>query len=184
MKIHNLNLFKLFEKKDKKKVLFLFILMGFASILELLSLGMILPISTLFISPGVENNQFINFVLKNFSLSRESLIYFLIFIFSFIYLFKIIFLVFISWYEQKFLNNFKFNLSNKFFKNYINKDYSFFIGKNTSEFLRNIMSEIDHLIRFYMSTLLVSLETIILTAIFIFLLFINPYVTVITFLIF
>ena len=184
MKIHNLNLFKLFEKKDKKKVLFLFILMGFASILELLSLGMILPISTLFISPGVENNQFINFVLKNFSLSRESLIYFLIFIFSFIYFFKIIFLVFISWYEQKFLNNFKFNLSNKFFKNYINKDYSFFIGKNTSEFLRNIMSEIDHLIRFYMSTLLVSLETIILTAIFIFLLFINPYVTVITFLIF
>ena len=184
MKIHNLNLFKLFEKKDKKKVLFLFILMGLASILELLSLGMILPISTLFISPGVENNQFINFVLKNFSLSRESLIYFLIFIFSFIYLFKIIFLVFISWYEQKFLNNFKFNLSNKFFKNYINKDYSFFIGKNTSEFLRNIMSEIDHLIRFYMSTLLVSLETIILTAIFIFLLFINPYVTVITFLIF
>ena len=184
MKIHNLNLFKLFEKKDKKKVLFLFILMGLASILELLSLGMILPISTLFISPGVENNQFINFVLKNFSLSRESLIYFLIFIFSFIYFFKIIFLVFISWYEQKFLNNFKFNLSNKFFKNYINKDYSFFIGKNTSEFLRNIMSEIDHLIRFYMSTLLVSLETIILTAIFIFLLFINPYVTVITFLIF
>lgn len=184
MKIKNLNLFKLFEKKDKKKVLFLFILMGFASILELLSLGMILPISTLFISPDVENNQFINFVLENFSLPKESLIYFFIFIFSFIYLFKIIFLVFISWYEQKFLNNFKFNLSNKFFKNYINKDYSFFIGKNTSEFLRNIMSEIDHLIRFYMSTLLVSLETIILSAIFIFLLFINPYVTVITFLIF
>ena len=64
MKIKNLNLFKLFEKKDKKKVLFLFILMGFASILELLSLGMILPISTLFISPDVENNQFINFVLE------------------------------------------------------------------------------------------------------------------------
>tara|TARA_Y100000389_G_C17388524_1_gene478489 strand:- start:501 stop:1217 length:717 start_codon:yes stop_codon:yes gene_type:complete len=184
MNIKKLKLLSLFDKKEKKKVIYLFAFIGFASILELLSLGMILPISTLFISPGVENNEFINFVIKNFSLPKDNLIYFFILIFAILYLFKILFLVFISWFEQSFLNSFKFNLSNRFFQNYIEKDYSFFIGKNSSEFLRNIMAEIDHLIRFYMSVLLVSLETIILSVIFIFLLFINPQVTLITFFIF
>ncbi len=184
MNIIKLKIFNLFEKTEKKKISLLFIFIGFASILELLSLGMILPIATLFVSPEIENNEIINFALTKLPLTRESLIYFFILIFSALYLLKITFLVFISWYEQSFLNKFKFSLSNKFFKNYIKKDYSFFIGKNSSEFLRNIMGEIDHLIRFYMSLLLVSLETIILIAIFIFLLFINYYVTLITFSIF
>ncbi len=184
MKFKNMKIFNLFEKKEKNKIIFLFIFMGFASLLELLGLSMILPISSLFISNEINNNELINFILETFSMSKENLIYFFVLLFILIYLFKIIFLIFISWYEQSFLNNFKFNLSNKFFKNYIGKDYSFFIGKNSSEFLRNIMSEIDHLIRFYMSSLLVSLETIILSSIFVFLMFINPFVTSITFIIF
>ena len=184
MKFKNMKIFNLFEKKEKNKIIFLFIFMGFASLLELLGLSMILPISSLFISNEINNNELINFILETFSMSKENLIYFFVLLFTIIYLFKIIFLIFISWYEQSFLNNFKFNLSNKFFKNYIGKDYSFFIGKNSSEFLRNIMSEIDHLIRFYMSSLLVSLETIILSSIFVFLMFINPFVTSITFIIF
>lgn len=181
MDIIKLKIFNLFEKTEKKKISLLFIFIGLASILELFSLGMILPIATLFVSPEIENNEIINFALTKLPLTRESLIYFFILVFSALYLLKITFLVFISWYEQSFLNKFKFSLSNKFFKNYIKKDYSFFIGKNSSEFLRNIMGEIDHLIRFYMSLLSVSLETIILIAIFIFLLFVNYYVTLITF---
>ena len=130
MKFKNMKKFLIFsKKKEKNKIIFLFIFMGFASLLELLGLSMILPISSLFISNEINNNELINFILETFSMSKENLIYFFVLLFTIIYLFKIIFLIFISWYEQSFLNNFKFNLSNKFFKNYIGKDYSFLLEK-------------------------------------------------------
>ena len=94
--------------------------MFFASFLELFSLGMILPITSVFLgdSNSVYTDFFKNSYLFNY-FNSDTLIIFL-FIFFTIYLFKIAILLFIFWYQQKkILHNLKYNLSNKFYFNYI-----------------------------------------------------------------
>ena len=171
-----------FSKREQKKIIFVFFLMLLASFLELLSLGMILPITSVFLDDA--NSAHLNF-LNNFSsldfYSTQNLIYILLTIFFLIYLFKIAILLFITWYQQRFLYNLKYIISNKFFLNYITEDYSFYRNKNTASFIRNIMSEIDNLINFYLSVVTITLELIILITLSIFLLYVNTSVTLISF---
>ena len=94
---------------------------------------------------------------------------------------KIATLLYISWYQQHFLYKLKYSLSNRFYFNYINENYSFYKDKNTASFIRNIMSEVDNLINFYLGVVTFSLEIIIVLTISIFLIFINPMVTLVAF---
>ena len=77
--------------------------------------------------------------------------------------------------------DFKYNISNKFYFNYITEDYSFYRNKNTAGFIRNIMSEVDNLINFYLSVASIILESVILITLSVFLIYINPSVTLISF---
>ena len=83
--------------------------------------------------------------------------------------------------SAKLLYNLKYNISNKFYFNYITEDYSFYRNKNTAGFIRNIMSEVDNLINFYLSTVSIVLELVVLISLSIFLLYINISVTLISF---
>ena len=171
-----------FSKGEQKKIIFVFFLMLLASFLELLSLGMILPITSVFLNDA--NSTHLNFLNIFSSLdfySTQNLLYILLTIFFLIYLFKIATLLFITWYQQRFLYNLKYNISNKFFLNYITEDYSFYRNKNTASFIRNIMSEIDNLINFYLSVVTITLELITLITLSIFLLYVNTSVTFISF---
>ena len=170
-----------FSKKEQKKIYFL-LLMFLASFLELLGSRMILPITSVFLDNARSTYTvfFENYNLLNF-LNSETLIYFLLIVFFTIYLFKILTLLFITWYQQKLLYDFKYNISNKFYFNYITEDYSFYRNKNTAGFIRNIMSEVDNLINFYLSVASIILESVILITLSVFLIYINPSVTLISF---
>ena len=178
----NTQFYLFFNKKEQIKIYFLFTLMFFASFLELLSLGMILPITSVFLgdSNSVYTDFFKNSYLFNY-FNSDTLIYLLLFIFFTIYLFKIAILLFIFWYQQKILHNLKYNLSNKFYFNYITEDYSFYKNKNTASFIRNIITEVDNLINFYKSILSIVLELVVLVTISIFLLFVNTSIFLISF---
>ena len=178
----NTQFYLFFNKKEQIKIYFLFTLMLLASFLELLSLGMILPITSVFLgdSNSVYTDFFKNSYLFNY-FNSDTLIYLLLFIFFTIYLFKIAILLFIFWYQQKILHNLKYNLSNKFYFNYITEDYSFYKNKNTASFIRNIITEVDNLINFYKSILSIILELVVLVTISIFLLFINTSIFLISF---
>ncbi len=92
----NTQFYLFFNKKEQIKIYFLFTLMFFASFLELLSLGMILPITSVFLgdSNSVYTDFFKNSYLFNY-FNSDTLIYLLLFIFFTIYLFKIAILLFI-----------------------------------------------------------------------------------------
>ena len=171
-----------FESGQRKKIIFLFFLMGLASILELLSLGMILPITSVFLdSSKFVYGEYINNIVNHTNINIENIIYYLLFIFFIFYILKIATLLYISWYQQHFLYKLKYSLSNRFYFNYINENYSFYKDKNTASFIRNIMSEVDNLINFYLGVVTFSLEIIIVLTISIFLIFINPMVTLVAF---
>ena len=97
-----IRLFSCLEKNQKNKFLIFVIILFFASILEALGIGIIIPlISTIL---GGENT-FINYLpyeIKQFLLSFEkiSLIFFLSFLICFFFIFKNLILIIISFFQS------------------------------------------------------------------------------------
>ena len=169
------NLFKLFDEDQKIKIYFLFFLMIINSLLETLTIGLVIPLINLYFNTsGIVQESFIINKIEEFTNLDTNFIlnYFLTF-FLIVYILKTVFVVFISWYENKFIVKFKENLSNRFYRNYVNFDISIFTKRNSAEFLRNTITEIDQSTAYLNQLLKFVLEVIIVFAIFILLLIVN-----------
>jgi ATP-binding cassette, subfamily B, bacterial PglK len=138
---HIKKIFILLSLKNKKNLFFLSILTIFRAGLELLSIGLIIPI----LSIVIDSESFINIYSSNFNfikdLSSNNIFFLVTGIFVIIYFIKTIFIIFYSYENSKFLNNLYVEISNKILKNYLNRDYLFFISNNSSKLVRNINTE-------------------------------------------
>ena len=167
-------LFSLFSKSQKKKFILLVFFMFIASLFEMISLGLIIPILGLFLnSSKVIENIYIEKILFYLNINNEKLFFYLIFLFLLIYLIKIALLIFITWYEQRFLATFKEKLSANLFYNYIKQNFSFFLGKNSSEIFRKTILDIDVVTLFLQGFLRVLLELLTILFLTTLLFFVN-----------
>ena len=174
-----------FNSNQKKSAVILLILMFIASLLELESLGLIIPIAGLFLeTPGISSNIVVEKFSNFLGIPYGNLILYLLLFFLIFYIVKIFYLVFVSWYEQKFLAMFSEKLGSKIFFNYISQNFSFFVTRNSSEFLRNLTTEITQASAYLFSLSRLLLESILVAAIFGFLIILNPITTISAFLFF
>ena len=129
-----INLKKVFflTKDYKKKVYFLFFFITVGSALELLSLGILLPLISYF-----SGDKFF-FIENFFSFKSEEYIYFLLFIIFIIYFFKIIFFIYLNFYKNKFFANLNANIGKKLFSFYIKKNYLFHLRNSSPKLISNI----------------------------------------------
>tara|TARA_Y100000590_G_scaffold27501_1_gene30840 strand:+ start:15355 stop:17079 length:1725 start_codon:yes stop_codon:yes gene_type:complete len=164
-----------FNKHQKKSLLILFIFMVITTILEVAGLGLIFSIVGSLGDASTKSSLFIYKLSDFFELDKTEIFSFLLVIFIFFYLMKIIFLAFYNWFESKFLYSYRENLSSKLFQKYLNQDFNFFYNRNSSEFIRNVITEADRFIGYLISVLKLTLEIIILIGIFFFLAYINVY---------
>lgn len=168
----------LFSKKQKRGIISLFSLMLISTLLEMLSLGLIFPLTGIIINDaGTLNNQLITNLLIFFNVSKENIIFLFAVLFIGCYIIKISVLTYYHWFESKFVFSFKQLISYRLFSNYLSQSYSFFFNRNSSEFLRNITSEVDHLITYILYTLKLYLEIIIIIGILLILFYINFFVS-------
>ena len=160
--------------------LFAFILIG--AVVELLSVGAIIP--TIFlISNNPDNNLImkIDNFLSGFSFYNSDKLPIIILTFlTSIFLFKFIYILFLTYYQTTFSKNLSIRLSDKFLKSYLLSDFQFHIKHNSAILIRNINTEINVFIKnvFY-PALVCILEIIIIGSTIIFLLFFNFKVTII-----
>ena len=141
--IKNLNL--IFDKNQILSFILISFFIIISMILESLSIGLIFPILSVTINPDIQNqNFFFNFLYErlNFFESDQKIQFFLV-LFSIVYLLKIFFLIFFSWYKSKFTWNIHNQLSRKIFKKYLEQDLSFFKDNNTGKIIRNLTAEIS-----------------------------------------
>lgn len=159
-------------KNQKKDMILLFLVMFFLSILELLSIGAIIPF--LVIATGIEesNNLFFNYVIeiiKSYKINNP--INYSLIIILMIFSFKTIFVIFLNFYKNIILKNFHFNTSKVIMRNFLNIPYSKFVKINTSKMINTINREIELLINSVINpSILFFLEslTILFFLIFIF----------------
>ena len=127
------SLFKLFDEDQKTKIYFLFFLMVINSLLETLTIGLVIPLINLYFNTSgiVEDTFIINKIGEFTNLDTNFILNYFLSFFLIVYILKTLFVVFISWYENKFIVKFKENLSNRFFRNYVNFEISIFTKRNS-----------------------------------------------------
>ena len=166
-----LKIIKLFNSKQKRVFFLLLGLITIASILEMTSLAIIVPIinSFLEIKTTAKEIDFLWFA-GFFDINNLTLLNFLIFFLIF-FIVKSIFSIFVSWKHYNFVINFIKELSFNLYSKYLSQNYKSYKSKNSSELLRNILKEIDFFYLYLQSFIQIILESIILLGIVVFLLY-------------
>jgi len=160
---HKLKL--ILSKKDYRKLYFFLILSFFAMILEILSVGLIIPFLNSLVRGGI------NFGIFEFLNNLD--IIGIVLILVFIYSLKSIFLTFFSYLQARYLANIRASLSNTLFKLYINRPYEFHLKNNTSKLIRNV-GETNLIVYIIKSTIILINEALVMLGVSFFIIIFQP----------
>jgi len=164
-----------FNKNQKRSLIFLFISMFAATILEMVGLGFIFSIVGALNPSNIQNNLFLNKLSNFFALEESEVLIYLLAIFLIFYIIKILFLTFYAWFESSFLYSYKEYLSSRVFNEYLNQNFSYFYNRDSSEFTRNLITEVTLFIAYLVSILRLILEVIVIIGIFCLLTYVSSY---------
>jgi len=167
------------KKKNLFSLLFLIII---NLILEIFTIGTLIPLLNNFIN----QEKYYEFIIKyNFIFDNgiENLNLYLIGIFFTSYIAKTLIYTFVNIKIAKFSQNFSRDLSTMLFKKYLFSQYSFFYKKNSSELIRNLTAENDGFFVLLHNSLLIIVDLFISLSLIIFLFFYQPLVTLFLFIV-
>ena len=141
-------IYDLFNKRDKKIILFLILATIFMAFIQVLGIGSLMPFLAMVANPDViHENRWINMVYTYLNFSSD--VYFLVFL-GFctlgILTFGNILYIFIQWLNLRFTHTRGHILSTRLLENYIEKPYIFFINQNSSNLRKNVLSEVELII--------------------------------------
>ncbi len=156
--------------------------------LEILSIGMILPLLHLLVDSNTNDQKvvFINDLImsiKNY-IGIDNLLFAFLITIIFIFLIKNFFLGYFIWWQKNFIKKVHVSIAQRLFYFYLNKDYSFHLKTNSSVLLRNITSEVGNFTHSLANLLTLFTETIIFILIFGLLISLSPISTLIVLTIF
>ena len=169
--------FSLLNKKEKISILFVFFLMIINSILEILSIGILIPfISILFEDNNYSlfSNFFFNETLNKFlkTLTIKDTLMLIILVF----LSKNLFILFYNFYLGKFAVKTRLRIVKELYDKYLSQNYEFFLSRNSAEIIRNI-NEAQYFSVVLISFLTLFLEILVLILMVTFLFLINFKIT-------
>ena len=154
-------------------------MMFFSALLETIGIAMV-PI---FVSLIIDIEKTINLITIEFikelinQIETSNLIIFFSLLLVAFFIFKNLFVLLVLYFENLFFFKFKTDLSNRLFRIYIDKSYSFHITKSPSEILRNTMNECANVSNVILLLLSSLRESLVFLCLFIFLIILNPMVT-------
>lgn len=174
--------FSLFSASDKRRGLGLFILIMIGAILEVIGVGAIPVFVGVVSDPDrIMRYDFIASTLNNSGIntSDQLLIWGAIALIV-IYLIKNTYLSMLYYWKAKFVKNRQVSLSTRLFSAYMNAPYTFHLQRNTAELLRNVNSEVQLAMEVLTSGLLLLMQSLMIVAIFILLIAVEPIISVVT----
>lgn len=176
MKSMFVKLLYLFDARSKIIASLLLVLILVGTVLEMLGIGVILPLITLFSVPNpLETNSFLRRV--HDWLNPESQVQFVIWILAgvvLLYVIKNIYLFILAYLQNRFIQGRQYQLGCRLFRAYLNSPYKFHLKYNSSELLRNIKLVATVINTVLMPLLLFVTELMIAVAVFILLVWVDP----------
>ena len=171
---------RLFSRAEKFKIIILFFLMMIAAVLEVVGIGMIPVFVSIVADPNrvLANETFGPlFMQLGIDSSRTLLVYgatTLIIVF----IIKNAYIIAFRYIEARFIYNRRYLFSHRLMTAYMQAPYTLYLQRNTAELLRNTTGEVNLLINNVLSPIMkISKEAIMTLAVVIFLLVIEPLIT-------
>ena len=134
----------LFKRKERRGMVVLLFLMLIGMILEVFSIGIIIPIVTILSDPtSLEGYPIVKSLFSEyiFSINQENIFITGISLIVMVYTAKTIFLIFLYWRQTKFIYNSQSNISSRLLSVYLNQPYSFHMQRNSAQLIRNVVNE-------------------------------------------
>lgn len=133
------------DRKQKKQLLFLLVIIFIGAFVELLGVSSILPIVNIALDSSViDNTWYLNkiYVFMNFKTANELLI-FLAVALILIYIIKNLYITFMSSKQYQFIFENQRKLATKLLDCYLHQSYQFHVSKNVAELQRNVTSDVN-----------------------------------------
>jgi ATP-binding cassette, subfamily B, bacterial PglK len=175
------------SKSQKLKSIQMFVLLLVGVLFETLSIGLIIPLSTVILNPSLLLNYvgetFFNFYLSSYS--EFHLIFLGLLLLVVLYFLKTLFLIYLVWFKNIFSYSVLADVSKRIFENYLLKDWVFYLNNNSAKSIRNCSTECSVFVNYiFLPVIGLIAEVMVLFGILVLLIVIEPIGTLVNFTIF
>jgi ATP-binding cassette, subfamily B, bacterial PglK len=162
----------------------LWLLMILGALLEMLGVGLVIPVISTLTKPEVLMQQpiFQKFYLSASPLNHQTLVVIAMLSLLVIYLLKNTYLGFLVWKQSKFIFSLQHTLSAKLFSIYLRQPYSFHLQRNSAHLVRNLQGEMAMFVNAALTpSIYILAELLVVVGLFMMLLLIEPVGSIIIF---
>lgn len=139
-------IFLIFDRKEKIIFFTLSILIIINTFLELLSIGLIIPIISVIFSPEILPDYLLEIeIIKNFVIN-ENFVGYLLFLMLGVYFLKNFLLTIIHVLQTNYIFGLQKRLATKIFMNYLSKDYFFHIINSRARLIQIVIDEVNNFV--------------------------------------
>ncbi len=177
------NLKIIFDKKEQKELIFLFIGILFMGFFEVVGVASIGPFMAIISTPElIHENKYLSFIYVFVNAKNDQSFIILIGVSVIVVLlFSNAYQAYMTWKITHFTQFQASRLSTQLLRQYVMQPYSFFLNKNTSELGKNILNEVSRAVGGVVLQALLVLSKIIITVfLFILLLLLDPVIAIIS----
>lgn len=138
-------LLKLLTPKQRRRAIGVFILVVLGAALETLGVAAVLPFIYAVIEPQqLLENQYIRLFSNVFHIQNDVQLIILLGVgISLVYVLKNVFMMFITYVENRFKANFVYEMSKLMLHSYMKRPYVYFLGTNSAEMIRGLNDDIN-----------------------------------------
>lgn len=167
----------LITKRQRKGLVILTLLLFVGMILEVFGLGILIPALSIILEPEMlEKTPFISSIRKYFpEFSNQNFIFLFLGTIVIVYFVKSLFIIFLTFKQNRFLTNITAYTSNNLFSIYLSQPYKFHLNRNASELIKNIQIEINHYYIFLLSLITILIEGGFIFSVLLTLIYIEPF---------
>ena len=173
-KLYKLRL--ILNRSQKKRFIFLIVLVFVGVLFELVGIGILLPVLSTILDPSYIENNFYQESLHVFydDQNPKKIVYYVLVILLLIYLIKTIFFVYLNYFQGRYLSGLMQNISDRLFVNYMLAPFHFHSSTNSSLMLKNLSVEVSYFNQFCISFISLLVEGSMIMAVVLALLFLEP----------
>lgn len=167
----------LFTKKEKRLSILLFVMIVFMALFDIIGIASLMPFMAVIGSPDIINsNSYLNdlYLFLDFKSEQDFLLFLGFFVF-FALIFSIFFRACTQWFILRFAYMRAYSMSSRLVQGYLFQPYGWFLKRHTGEIGKNILGEVDQVVMGAVIPLMQAVaQVVVLIAIFIFLVAIDP----------
>ncbi len=163
---------KFFGKKQKIQIGILLVLTFIGGLLETLGVSMVVPVvSAILDTETFGKNALVKKCMNMFKVDDViSFIMILIGVLILIYIFKNVYMIFLSYLQARFVNRNRYKMSKSLLEQYLNRPYEYYLNADSATILRTIYGDLDNVYNLLLQYMNLAVECVVAMCLAIYLL--------------